>query len=62
MFAPSMLATRNGEPKRNVLRDNIEAATLDDTNIVATCVRLIMSRVGGVLPGVADRVDGLTDT
>ena len=45
-----MLARGNGEPQGNVLLDNIEGATLEDT----TFVRLIMSRVGGVLPGMTD--------
>ena len=46
-----MLARGNWEPQGNVLLDNIEGATLEDT----TVVRLIMSRVGGVLPGMTDR-------
>ena len=37
---------------KNAQLDNIEGATLEDT----TVVRLIMSRVDGVLPGMTDRI------
>ena len=47
-----MLARRNGEPMKNAQLDNIEGAAVEDT----TFVRLIMSRVDGVLPGMTDRI------
>ena len=37
-----------------MLLDNIEGATLVDT-CLTSFVMLIMSRVGGVLPGITDR-------
>ena len=47
-----MLARRNGEPMTNAQLDNIEGPAVEDT----TFVRLIMSRVDGVLPGMTDRI------
>ena len=47
-----MLARRNGEPMKNAQLDNIEGAAVEDTILV----RLIMSRVDGVLPGMTDIV------
>ena len=47
-----MLARRNGEPMTNAQLDNIEGPAVEDTIVV----RLVKSRVDGLLPGMTDRI------